>query len=342
MTPMARVPSRANQIRYTLDEANRLVRQQRRSGGRWRTADVRTGSLSLDDRQRLVFRPDPDAAGASWPSEVRLDGQWRLGADHRLGLAVRDASGARRRTLHLRGSLASADAHSMGIELRRQTLDGRLRSERLTLAGAWHADRRNRLSFRVQRGRGAADRLTLQGAWDVDRRHTLRYRFRDSPSGRSRRELRFAGWWEVPARHRLVYRLDSRGSAAFEFRAALANRTLRAADGRVAYEAGIRLSGGRRVRRRIALYGSWKFGPGFSVTFDVPSSDARRSRVAFRARVLKLGPREVTVELRHGRTGQPVATLECSRPQTDRAGWFARVRSSSGRWEASAGVRVAF
>ncbi|MBI4343907.1 MAG: hypothetical protein HY601_03730 [Candidatus Omnitrophica bacterium] len=280
-----------------------------------------------------------------WPSRrTEVDGIWSLTPSHELTLTLRDAQGRRRRRVSLKGGIIAAEAHRLLFALRRHELDGQVSAQELELSGRWQADARNRLVFMARKGEGAEDRLTFQGGWEVGPRHELLYRYEQQldPRRRTLRALRFAGAWDVAGPNRLVYRLDASGESAFAFRASLQTPSLNARRGRLAYQVGIELAGGRRVQRRIVLFGTWKLNRDLSVSLEIPYADGRRQPVRFQGRVAAGRRSAVEVELLTPQ-GKPLGvTVTFTRKLLRDAEWFVRFERSGREFEALAGVQVPF
>lgn len=267
-----------------------------------------------------------------------------LTPDHALALRLRGTESRQAQTLALRASLGQPEGHALTARLEGGG-SGFERARRLALSGRWQADRANRLTFLVEKADGTEDRLTLDGGWEVGPHHELRYRYRERPRGtrsRAERILTFQGAWDVAGPNRLVYRLAGSGGGAFEFQASLRTRTLIARDGRLVYEAGIRLSRGRLLRRRIALFGTWKLHRDRSVSFEVPYADGRVQGIVLEGEARLGAGHRVELALRSRRHEPLGMTLTLTRELSERAALFLRLRGDAQERSAIAGVRVRF
>ncbi len=334
-------------VRYEFDEKNRLiVSEPAPPSGRLRLVRVLSGSMTTDRGNRLVYEASAPAAHAvtAPPHQIVLDGRWRLGPDHALLLVLSEGETGRRGVLRLRGELARADAHAVVFSVRQEGPEGTSESRQIALTGRWQADPRNRLAFLVQKADGSEDRLTLQGAWEIGKRHELVYQYRRlaDRSTKALRTVRFSGWWDVLGPHRLAYRLEADGRSGFEFRVGIESPSLHAKEGRLAYQAGIRLAGSRTVVTRIALFGKWKLGRDLAVEFEIPYADGRRRAIRFAGTVAMAQRNRLSIDLA-SRWHEPLGmTVLFTRALTDDAAVMLRMRKEGRDVEALAGVRVRF
>ena len=299
-------PRTTSSTRYDIDELNRLVIRRRDEATRvLLPPQVVEGRFVLDADNRLVYEVAraSQLSSSDTPQRIALDGTWKLTANHRLALALHQTGGQSPQTVYLKGAIARVTGDQLVFVLRQSDRDGVLTSQELALAGRWAADTRNRLNFLVQKFDGTDDRLVFQGGWEVGPDHTLTYRYQLQPdAGRSssRQTLTFEGVWEVPGPNRLTYRLEGSDDSAFEFRAALQSPSLLAADGRLAYQVGIRLSGGRVQPQRVTLFGTWKLNRDLSVSFEVPYAQGRMGSLRFEGSYALSSKDRIAVTLQNG------------------------------------------
>jgi len=335
-------------IRYAFDDLHRLV--VRNPADRLRPTRVLEGRVTVDRRNRLVYRVDSAAAqnGDPGPHAINLDGTWSLARNHTLALAVREQAAGRRQRLYLKGAIVEAKAHALTVALSRHEVAAKRSTQRVTLNGRWQADAKNRLTFLAQKADGTSDRLTFRGGWHVGPRHEILYRYRLAHRTRRTRRaqhqhtMRVAGAWDVTQTGRLVYRVEGASDSTLAFRASLQSSTLRAREGRVAYQVGIGVSRGRTLKRRVTLFGRWKLNRDLSVSFEIPYVDGHREAGRFHARLAPGQRRSVTAQLRD-RAGRPIGlSVVWSRKMLDDAEVFVRVGKSGKATEALAGVAVKF
>ncbi len=334
--------------RYSMDASHRLVvTKSSINRDQTRIRQRLTGTVSIDSQNRAIFNPDPRPGRSPAESEViSLDGRWLLRRDHTLLFTLHGTPGAARQTLRLQGRFTHADAHNLTLVYERLDRSGNRVSQEITLSGHWQADRMNRLAFLVSRADGVQDRLTFQGAWELGEKHALTYRHRIASGAKkgvfSEQLLRFQGFWDVPAVGRLVYRVDGSPNSAFEFRAAVQTPSLRASEGRLAWQVGIGLSRQRMTAARVVLFGAWKLRDDRSLSFEVPYGDGRVQGIRFEGTYAWGGRNAVTVELADGSRRPFGVSLTLTRELSSSASVFLNVRAGGAEKSAIAGVRVQF
>lgn len=345
MTTTRRKARTSATVAYTFDEANRLVVVEGGVDERLRPTQVLEGTVTIDRRNRLIYRVERRAVGVSPPTLRRFlfDGTWSLTANHDLQLMLHEGGRPSDRTLLLQGRLVEASAHALIVALRRRGPEGAVASQRLTLSGRWQADEANRLTFLVEKADGSEDRLTFEGSWSVTRRHELLYAFRRR-EGRDRpvRTLRFSGVWDITGSHRLVYRVDGSDDSRFEFRASLQSPSLNAGEGRIVYQVGVGVAGGAQKRQRVVLFGTWKLRRDLSVSFEIPYADGRRSAIDFQAAYAVTAKDEIAVQLLDRRRKPLGLSVTFRRKLSEDARLFLRLRKAGEDAEAIAGVQVRF
>ena len=332
-------------VRYEFDELSRLIITDPRDALQPRR--VVEGNILIDPENRLVYRTRTKSQPDGRPPEQDyiFDGTWRLTRDHRLGLTLHNKEDGSRQTLFLKGALIEARDNALTMSLERGGQDETAEAQRVSLSGRWQADERNRLAFAVEKADGTEDLLVLDGGWTVDGRHELRYEYQQRETRRrdaTTHALRFSGVWDLPQASRLVYRLDADSRSAFAFQAALQSHSLNARDGTIAYQVGIRLSGGRTVVRKVVLFGAWKFNRDLSVAFEVPYADGRRQAITFRGAYTFRDRNTIAVAL-SDRHGEPLSlSVTFSRKFLDDAELFLRLQRSAEDTQLLSGVRIRF
>jgi len=337
--------SRAS-IRYAFDGVNRLVIRDRSPlGARLRPARIVDGMVATDQRNRLIYHASSRLDGKTGPQTLNLDGTWKLTPQHELALTLHGSADEPRQTLYLKGAIVEAKAHALVFALRRSADDGLRETQRLTLSGRWRTDAQNRLNFLVEKADGSEDRLTLQGGWEVGPRHELLYRYQSRDGARRDRDahaLIFEGSWDITRSDRLVYRLAGSSDSAFEFRAGLQSPSLLARDGRIAYQVGIGLSGGRVRQQRVTLFGAWKLNRDLSVSFEIPYADGRVQAIRFEGEARLSARDRIAVALSNSARNKLGLTVTFTRELVPDAGLFLRLRRDAEERSTMAGVRVRF
>lgn len=341
----SRATRRTATVHYAFDALNRLTVTD--SLERLRPARVLDGRITTDANNRLVYQLTSAfgrSDGASLQA-VMLDGTWALTPDHELALALHRSTRQAADTVYLKGAITGADAHRLVFALHQSERSDSSTTQRVTLSGRWSADADNRLNFLVEKSDGEEDRLTLQGGWEVGAHHELLYRYRQrSTAGRSRdeRAVTLDGSWDITSRDRLTYRLAGSSDSAFEFKAGLQSPSLQARAGRLVYQVGVGVSGGRRAARRITLVGGWKLNKDRSVSFEIPYAHGRREAIQFHG-IWNLNERnQIAVDLLDRRRQPLGVSVTFSRQFSQDARWFLRLRNEGRETEALAGVQVRF
>jgi len=270
--------------------------------------------ISVDGRNRLVVtrtfrgrRHEADVEGrgkAFRVGRVAVDGRWSLTPEHDLkfSAAGRDRAGLGK-TVILRGEIIKAGGAGLLFRVRRSESAAGISARTVELKGTWRADAANRITFRASRSGGRYDMLRFEGVWDINKRNELVYRYAGTALRRGKKEERtivFRGRWDL-TRSRIVYSLERSSGSVFEFKAALQSPSLRASDGEIKYQVGIRYRKDRvyrRVRKVVVLYGAWKLGRGLSVRFEMPCSGGRAAALVFEAGKLEGDHGKVIVSLR--------------------------------------------
>ena len=313
-----------------------------------RTVRLAEGAVSVDRRNRLLYRASSRHPSDGHPAQTMvLEGAWQLTRDRELAFAVHAADDppAAPRTLYLKGAIVEAKADALVFALRQREDEELRTAQRITLSGRWRADDKNRLTFLVERGDGTEDRLTLEGGWEMSEHHEVRYRFRQRLPGTTRRQehiLTFEGAWDVTSTDRLVYRLSGSDRSAFEFRAALQSPSLLAKDGRLVYQVGIGLSGGKTQQRRVTLFGTWKLNRDASIAFEVPYGDGRVQAIRFEGTLAPTARDRLTISLQTHRREPLGLTVTFTRDLVPDARLFLRLRKDAEERSVIGGVQVRF
>ena len=247
----------------------------------------------------------------------------------------------------LSASLEDVRADAIRLAIEETAREGKKAIRHLRLSGRWQADQRNRLVFTVARSEGVEESLTFQSAWSLtpDQEIIYTYRKRTLAHGTaSVHAFRLSGAWEpAGARNRIAYRLDAPGNRALIFRGSIQNGDLRAKDGRMLYQVGIQLEGGRTAFRSVAVFGAWKINNDYSVTFECERSGRRPEAVMnYKAGLLWMRRNELALALRDER-GKPLGvSLRFSRKFSADAEAFLQWRKEGQESSLMGGVRVRF
>lgn len=285
--------------RYEIDPFNRLIvtgRDMKTGLPLYRT--VVEGRFTVDKTNALIYQVTSPVRDAAVPRAIRLGGTWELTKDHDLRITLEHTKRARSPdVLTITGVILDARERSLLFGVTTKTGETGRRTYALELAGTWHADAQNRLSFRVRRGSGSAEAGTLlfQGAWDVSH-NTLTYayerRSRAFGETRAAHTVAFKGRWNIIGKNALTYAFDAGSYTAFTFRAGIGSFT----KDRIDYELSIGYAHKRRPRlRTISIHGTWNIAKDTGLSFDVSSADGRKLySIGFSAKA-RLTPRD-TIE----------------------------------------------
>jgi len=155
----------------------------------------------------------------------------------------------------------------------------------LSLKGTWRANEYNELVFEAKARRGSAktpDKYTFKGAWKVNKNQQVEYNCGEGPD-----VLTFKGHWDISSANQLVYILEGSSTSRFEFKVQLESPTFYPKEGQIRYRIGIgvrksRLTG---TGQMLILYGEWKFGRNFGLTFRMDYGQGRVKTLTFGAEV---------------------------------------------------------
>ncbi len=274
-------------LRYEVDPHNRLVVSETgKSLPPTRFRRVLDGSFKTGPGNSLIYHIKGPMYGLEAerqaPHQVKLRGEWALTKNYDLKLTL---DKWRRQTfgdqLTLQGQIVAAGANSLlfAVSTRsEQDIDTR---NILKLEGRWQADKRNRLSFRVNKGQGRHDTLTFAGIWEVDKRQRIVYRYEKVQLLRKRRvrqSIIFEGHWDILKRNRLSYEISRQGKSGFDFRTGLGFL----GEGYIKYEVGIGLSSRKQpVKRIVTLFGKWKLKRNVGLLFETEYEKGKTKAIIF-------------------------------------------------------------
>ena len=297
-------------IKYEIDPHNRLVvedtgkklpisRFRRALEGKFRTGKDGT----------LIYRLKAPIQGVITdryaPHQVRLKGTWSLNRDHDLVLTLnkwrRQRPGDE---LTLQGELAGAEKNALLFAVTTRSKKNTASTCIIKLEGSWRADKHNRLTFRVKKGREyTSDILTLDGIWEITRDHRIIYRYKKRLNTRGERvekSLTFKGAWRIKDRHRLSYYLDLKGESGFDLRGGYSLLDKRS----IKYELGIGVSSRKKpIKRSVILFGTWKIKKNVGLFFEVRRGRGGSNTIIFEAnaKLNKLGKIELRLKSETGK-----------------------------------------
>ncbi|MCG2713812.1 MAG: hypothetical protein L6308_03065 [Candidatus Omnitrophica bacterium] len=255
----------------------------------------------------------PTPQGARIPHQVKLQGNWFLTDDHNLQLTLnkwgRQTLGDK---LTLQGKILDVRKNSLLFSVTTKTKENVQSTYILKLAGAWQADKHNRLTFRIKRGQGRDEFLTFKGGWELNKHHQIIYRYEKAQLIRKQKRihtLTFKGYWDIKDKTRLYYVIDKRSDSVFAFKTSLGIFK----DKYIKYKVGIGvLDKGKPSPRIITLYGTWKIKKGIGLTFEIEYENKKIHAIVFGADV-KLTPKDkISFKLRNERNKEIGGELKLS------------------------------
>jgi len=284
-------------LRYEFDPHNRLTVK---SSGAKGIRKVLDGQFKISDHNTLTYHvKSPVPSGIKAPHQVKLKGTWALTKDQELRLVF---DKWRRQTfgdqLTLKGEIIDVGKNSLLFALTSRTKDGRLSLYALELCGLWQADAHNRLSFRVDKGRGRYDPLVFDGAWQINKNYQIIYRHRKEKLTQKKKRtqvLTFKGYWDMKEKARLSYVLDRNTASGFDFEtsAGLFKKDY------IRYELGNRLSRRKQpVKRTITFLGRWRVRKTAGLVFEVEQGEKKIQAFVFGAQVRLTNRGTVLLNLR--------------------------------------------
>ena len=299
-------------IRYELDPYNRLVAVESGLRGTRRVLD---GNFRIGKGNTLAYLiKSPLPSQIKIPHQLKLKGNWSLTPEHELCLTL-DKMGRKSfgDQLIIKGEIIDVGKNSLLFAATTRTEKSTLSVYVLELAGVWQADRKNRLTFNVDKGGGRSDALTFDAAWEIGDHYQIKYRYEKEHLTRrvkSMRTLSFQGRWDIKDKYRLSYTIDKNSGSGFDFKTSAGVFK----NNYIKYEVGIALS--RRkdpVRRVLKFFGAWKMKKGAGLVFEMGRGGKIIQSIAFAAEVHLSDKGTALFRLRNHLNRQLDAELELSR-----------------------------
>ncbi|MFA5411280.1 MAG: hypothetical protein WC321_05415 [Candidatus Omnitrophota bacterium] len=298
-------------LKYELDPHNRLTATSRALRGIRRVLD---GQFKIAGRNSLAYHVKaPLPEGIKAPSQVKLKGNWSLTKERQLRLTLdkwyRQRFGDE---VTLQGEIIDAQKNMLLFAVKSRTRQGMPSRYILKLAGAWQADERNRLNFKVDKGQGKFDSLVFEGAWDIDKNYQIIYKLEKEQLTRRRKKihtLTFKGHWEVKDKTRLSYVIDADSGSGFEFKTSAGVFK----NNYIKYELGIGLAHKKRaVKRAIIFFGKWRIRKGAGLVFEAEQGNGRIQAIVFGAEARLTAKDTAAFKLRNSLNKGLGAELELS------------------------------
>ncbi len=274
-------------IKYEVDPHNRLIsgRTGKKTGLR-RFRKVYDGKFKIGKNNSLIYHiKAPAQKDKNIPRQVKFKGKWSLSKNHDLIFSL--DKWKKRVTsdkLALKGNIIDVNKNSLLFSLTTKTGTSEKSTYILKLAGAWQADKLNRLTFKAKRERSRYDILIFSGQWDVDKKQQIIYRYEKAQLIKKLKKIHtliFKGHWDIEEKARISYVLDKtppsrelgrsipvdkNTNSVFNFRSSFGIFK----DKYIKYTIGLGLSKKvKPIKKTIILFGAWKIKRNKGLTFEV-------------------------------------------------------------------------
>ena len=299
-------------IRYELDPHNRLVVS---GAGFEKFRRVMEGQFKIAPGNTLAYHiKGPLPESIKLPHQLKLKGTWSLTEHHELRFTLdkwgRQTFGDQ---LTFQGEILDARKNSLLFAVTSRTKAGSSSAYILELCGAWQADSRNRLTFKINKEHSGTDLLTFATAWQADDNYKLTYRYEKKDLLRKRKKIHtliFQGYWDIREKARLSYLLDKDSNSGFDFKTSIGIFK----DDYIKYELGIGLS--RRaspIKRALTFSGKWQVDKNAGLIFEVKRGRNKIQEFVFGAEARLTDKATVAFKLRNNLDKGIGAELELSR-----------------------------
>ncbi|MEA3328187.1 MAG: hypothetical protein U9Q08_00375 [Candidatus Omnitrophota bacterium] len=272
-------------VKYEVDPHNRLVIQEtNKKLDLTRFRRVLDGRFKIGPNNSLIYHIKAPMQGVTpdlnAPHQVKLRGKWSLSKNHDLKLTLdnwrRQRPGDE---ITLQGEIITAEENSLLFAITTRSKRNLSITDVLKLQGIWQADKYNRLTFRVNKGKGRHDTLIFTGIWEIDNNQRIVYRYEKTRLIRKKRldkTLTFKGHWDITRKNRLSYNLNLNGKSGFNFRTGFGILD----KNYIKYQAGIGMS---PVKRILIIFGKWKIKRGTGLLFEIEYENGKTRAIIFGA-----------------------------------------------------------
>ena len=266
----------ADRVFYEVDPFNRLIIRPGTKRSRVKKfRQVVTGRFIADSGNNLLYEVNK-SSGIDVPQKIKFSGRYSLDKNHNLILTLdkwnNQCEGNR---FTLKTKIIDAKSNEIALSVNSKVNENRSLTYLMKLYGSWQADKNNRLTFGVERDGRQIDNLTLYGGWEINKYNEIIYKH-----GRNNQVITFRGYWDIAARHRISYILDKKSNSGFNFRSSLGTLAPKGKDTYVTFDIGIRISGAKKLRRKVIFSGRWKIDKNRELTLE--TSDIEEGEVALR------------------------------------------------------------
>ena len=306
----------SERISYEIDPYNRLIiNQSGKKSELSRFRQVLDGRFKIDkDNTLSYYIKAPTPKSVDIPYQVKLQGKWSLSEDHNLCLTLnkwgRQTLGDK---LTLQADIIDTAKNSMAFAITTRTKENTQSIYILKLKGAWQADKRNRLTFRVQKEKGSHDILTFKGAWKINKQHQIIYQYEKAQLIHKRKKIHtliFKGYWNIKEKARIYYVIDQKSNSVFAFKTSLGIFK----DKYIKYELGIGVAlKPEPIKRVLILFGKWKIKKGVGLIFEVDYANKKMHAIVFGAEAKLTSKDSISFELKNERNKDIRAQVQLSR-----------------------------
>ena len=282
--------------RYSINNNNCLEVKLPEAG----QALVADGSFRVTENNQLLFwlnQPCPWKRNYDPAKGIVFEGHWCLNEDYDLEFVLHETEeqdpGDR---LVFKGKIISAEKDSLVFEM----VSSKEHFQILKLSGSWQADPYNRISFMLEK-KGEPDIFTFSGAWLVNKNQQITYTYEKTDLKRKDRviqTLTFAGYWQICQKDHLAYILEESLNSRFDFRVQLESPNLYPQGGCIKYRLGLGVKESNDFKEQVVpLYGTWKFGRNYGISFLVEYAKGKFQTLEFNAQARFSEKDQVAVSL---------------------------------------------
>lgn len=254
-------------IFYEVDPFNRLVRVKK-------FRRVICGKFRADGKNNLFYEVN-QSQGIDIPQKIKFSGKYSLDKEHNLIFTLNkwnnQCEGNR---LTLKAKIIDAKASEIAFLINSKSGENKSLGYIMKFYGSWQADKRNRLTFGIERDGNDSDSLVLSGAWEINKNNEILYRY-----GKDSQTVIFRGSWDISERRRIKYELDKRINSGFNFKSSLGALVSKGKEKSFAFDIGIGISKAKKLKRRIFLSGKWKIVGGKELILETSDIEEGGVRV---------------------------------------------------------------
>ena len=307
------------------------------------------GSFEIDDNNRLVYWLNEPAVWRKqykFPEKIVFTGRWKLNPNYDLELC-HSRAGGNPETIVLKGEIISCESDKLVFEIKSVNKNGLSQFRLLKLTGIWGADKRNQISFKIDK-KDSSDILIFQGAWQLNEYQQVIYTYEKAELKRKNKAvytLVFTGFWQITSENKLTYILSRGANSKFDFKAQIESANIYPKDGVIKYRVGMGVKEPKAGRAKvISLYGVWKFSRKIGLTFDMECVKGKINSLSFGAEVNFDKRNQVVFHLTNNERDNLGISLVFTQKflqQLD-AEFFTRLKTSQKESGIDVGVRIPF